>query len=429
MRRDSPARRLQSKVFCHRQTNAVGIGTEYEERIAFLDHLLQLQYDKRIRPHFRQGKPTVVKVDVLFSAITDVDDASMDFTVNFFLRQRWDEPRLAFNSTSTSMMTLSEVLKQYIWVPDLYFANEKTSFFHIITTPNVMIRISPQGQILYSQRLSATLNCEFHLLRFPMDDQTCRIQMESYAHSTDDLIFEWLNIEFNSNIDETLPEFEVTNITSGDCTAVYSTGAFTCLYLDIHLSRDLGFYLLSVYLPSTVTVVLAFVNFLIDATAVPARTTVGIVTILSLTTQSVTVQDRLPKVSYIKAIDVWLAACLVFVVGSMLEYAVVNVLLQKDAREKKIALEPRQTLQEKQNANWQTLVNKMNIESRPESSSSTTSLKDWNTCTNWLSAVRCGKHKSKLYVAEKIDYYSRYVFTGGFLIFNLIYWVVYFELF
>ncbi|XP_013391819.1 glycine receptor subunit alpha-3 isoform X1 [Lingula anatina] len=394
--------------------------SEYMEQIEFLEHLLNLTYDKRIRPQFTEGKPTVVTVDILLSSITDINAAAMEFGINFYLRQMWKEPRLAHpNATNDKMLTLSESQRNHIWVPDLFFSNEKKSSFHTITLPNLMIRISPKGDVLYSQRLSATLNCEFDLVKFPMDNQTCRIKMESYAHSTTDLIFKWVDrVQYDETLDNTLPEFELDGISTGDCTAVYSTGSFTCLYMDLHVTRDLRYYILNVYLPSVIVVLLSFVNFWIDATAVPARTTVGIVTILTVTTQSVTLQDRLPKVSYIKAIDVWLSVCLVFVVGSMLEYAVVNVMLQRERRHKeKIAHQSLNRLSSNGDISKDT--------QKDQSITPVESQFEKEELSDRLSTIQSANYEHKQTPSEKVDYVSRIAFPVLFFSFNIVYWLVY----
>ncbi|KAA0187763.1 hypothetical protein HAZT_HAZT000495 [Hyalella azteca] len=47
-------------------------------------------------------------------------------------------------------LTLTETDK--IWMPDLFFKNEKTGHFHEILLPNTYIRIFPNGDVLYSIR-------------------------------------------------------------------------------------------------------------------------------------------------------------------------------------------------------------------------------------------------------------------------------------
>ena len=57
----------------------------------------------------------------------------------------------------------------------------------------------------------------------------------------------------------------------------------------------------------------------------------GLLTVLTMTTQSSGVSQRLPKVSYIKAIDVWMSTGMLFVSGALIEYSLVNVYARKHA--------------------------------------------------------------------------------------------------
>lgn len=86
------------------------------------------------------------------------------------------------------------------------------------------------------------------------------------------------------------------------------------------------------YIPSILLVILSWVGFWISVDAVVARVSIGLLTVLTLTTQSTGSRDQLPRVSYIKAIDVWMSTCLVFAFASLIEFAIVNVWSRKEAR-------------------------------------------------------------------------------------------------
>ena len=116
--------------------------------------------------------------------------------------------------------------------------------------------------------------------------------------------------------------------------AAVVAGAFPCLSLHFVLRRDIGYFLIQVYVPTILIVILSWVSFWINIDASPARVSLGLLTVLTTTTMSGAARESLPRVSYIKAIDVWMIMCLVFVFASLIEYAVVNVAARHQVRVK-----------------------------------------------------------------------------------------------
>jgi len=103
------------------------------------------------------------------------------------------------------------------------------------------------------------------------------------------------------------------------------------------MRRDIGYFLIQVYVPSILIVILSWVSFWINVDASPARVSLGLLTVLTTTTMSGAARESLPRVSYIKAIDVWMIICLVFVFASLIEYAVVNVIARRPSLRRPVA--------------------------------------------------------------------------------------------
>lgn len=73
-------------------------------------------------------------------------------------------------------------------------------------------------------------------------------------------------------------------------------GKFTCIEVKFHLERQMGYYLIQMYIPSLLIVILSWVSFWINMDAAPARVALGITTVLTMTTQSSGSRASLPKV-------------------------------------------------------------------------------------------------------------------------------------
>ena len=131
-------------------------------------------------------------------------------------------------------------------------------------------------------------------------------------------------IQFNSNL--ALVSFELSEtLLRNNCQNTYTTGEFSCLEGFFVLDRDIGYYMIHCFMPSLMCVIGSWVSFWIPVDQAPARVTMGIATFFTITQQIQTFNRGLPKVSYIKSIDIWMVGCSIFVFVSILEYGIAQV--------------------------------------------------------------------------------------------------------
>ncbi|XP_066032948.1 glycine receptor subunit alpha-2 isoform X3 [Chamaea fasciata] len=349
----------------------------------FLDKLMGRTsgYDARIRPNFK-GPPVNVTCNIFINSFGSVTETTMDYRVNIFLRQQWNDSRLAYSEYPDDSLDLDPSMLDSIWKPDLFFANEKGANFHDVTTDNKLLRISKTGKVLYSIRLTLTLSCPMDLKNFPMDVQTCTMQLESFGYTMNDLIFEWLSdgpVQVAEGL--TLPQFILKEDKElGYCTKHYNT----------------------------------------------ARVALGITTVLTMTTQSSGSRASLPKVSYVKAIDIWMAVCLLFVFAALLEYAAVNFVSRQ--HKEFLRLRRRQRRQNKEDE----VARDSRFNFSGYGMGHCLQVKDGTavkaTPPNPPPAPpKDSDSIKKKFVdrAKRIDTISRAAFPLAFLIFNIFYWITY----
>ncbi|XP_023666026.2 gamma-aminobutyric acid receptor subunit rho-2-like isoform X1 [Paramormyrops kingsleyae] len=411
------------------------------------EQLLRIDdHDFTMRPAFA-GPAVPVGVDVQVESLDSISEVDMDFTMTLYLRHYWKDDRLAFPSTTNKSMTFDSRLVKKIWVPDVFFVHSKRSFIHDTTTDNIMLRVFPDGHVLYSVRVTVTAACNMDFSRFPLDSQTCTLELESYAYTDEDLMLYWKSGDDSLSTDDriSLSQFLIQKFHTTSRLAFYSsTGWYNRLYISFTLRRHIFFFLLQTYFPATLMVMLSWVSFWIDRLAVPARVSLGITTVLTMSTIITGVNASMPKVSYIKAVDIYLWVSFVFVFLSVLEYAAVNYLTTvQNGREQKLRAKAKeQSLPCTCGLSHARAVMLDGTYSEVDTSSlaSYTQPPDEvlekqermvvHLSVDRESTTTAGKKKGQralglIQNTHAIDTYSRMIFPGAYVIFNLIYWSVY----
>ncbi|XP_017071760.1 gamma-aminobutyric acid receptor subunit beta isoform X10 [Drosophila eugracilis] len=297
---------------------------------AILDSF-SVSYDKRVRPNYG-GPPVEVGVTMYVLSISSLSEVKMDFTLDFYFRQFWTDPRLAYRKRPgvETLSVGSEFIKN-IWVPDTFFVNEKQSYFHIATTSNEFIRVHHSGSITRSIRLTITASCPMNLQYFPMDRQLCHIEIESFGYTMRDIRYFWRDglssVGMSSEVE--LPQFRVLGHRQRATEINLTTGNYSRLACEIQFVRSMGYYLIQIYIPSGLIVIISWVSFWLNRNATPARVALGVTTVLTMTTLMSSTNAALPKISYVKSIDVYLGTCFVMVFASLLEYATVGYMAKR----------------------------------------------------------------------------------------------------
>ena len=104
------------------------------------------------------------------------------FKIHALLQLRYVDPRLVFKEVAPRRQEpiMGEMsLRNALWIPHIFLANERSSSILGTSEKDVLTSISPDGTVIISTRIQATLHCWMNLQKFPFDEQKCTTTYES----------------------------------------------------------------------------------------------------------------------------------------------------------------------------------------------------------------------------------------------------------
>ncbi|XP_026280072.1 glycine receptor subunit alphaZ1 isoform X3 [Frankliniella occidentalis] len=298
-------------------------------------------YVKEIQPPATTGQPVHLFFDIHIVDINSINVEDMDFRVDMFVRQQWTEPRLhmpdAIFEDGEDYVTLPPEFFDKLWQPDPYIINSKVSEIAMLTHQFSSVTLYRNRTVRYSARMHAIVACQMEFQLYPMDIQLCPVYIESFSYNDHKLRLRWGEDGVSVNPALKLLQYNVgTPLELREMSGyrMEKDGNFSRLIAYFRFERQIGHHLIQTFAPSSLVVLLSWCGFWLGLDAIPGRVTLLVTCMLTLVTMFTGLKD-IPPVAYVKALDVWMAACMLFVFAALVEFVVVKVLDVQHQREQR----------------------------------------------------------------------------------------------
>lgn len=165
-------------------------GTDLQQKI-----LYQLfdYYETDVRPP--GDGPTEIGVALEILNINSVDLANHEYTLTWYATHKWDDERLQYqhligNCTNIPFFQItSEEGVAGVWLPNYALSDEISGEVFDLLGTNRVIRIYPDGGVVYVTHMIATLSCKGEGSEY--GDFWCPMTMEAFGDTTYNQLY-WL---------------------------------------------------------------------------------------------------------------------------------------------------------------------------------------------------------------------------------------------
>ena len=270
------------------------------------------QDDTAIRPNHGH-EPEVILVTLGLLDIVNIDNKAQVFEVDLFVEIRWLDQRLAADSDDVS--EFRDFALSDIWRPRLVIVNDRGLDMLL---PEV-VTVDRQGNVVLRQRIVGHLAVDLDLREFPLDTQRLSIDVISYQYDPSELVF--------SDQSSMIARFD--DLSEGGWLfsavepemSVYrlrDNGRGTSqLRFSVMAERQASFYVITLAVPMTLILFLAWMVQWLPPDLVPARMGMASATVFSLIALGVSFRLTLPDIAYLTAADRFVLFSTLLVIASL----------------------------------------------------------------------------------------------------------------
>ncbi|XP_075242667.1 glycine receptor subunit alpha-2-like isoform X2 [Convolutriloba macropyga] len=283
-----------------------------------------------------------------------------------------------------------------MWYPDTYFQLVHSLLY---SEEEQSVEFFQYGYVEFIQKVRLITPCAPNVHLFPFDVVTCSLQMSSFGNPIESVRYTWdpNRVEHGVHVDPKNNDadhlgFDILPTGHFEFACEYGPDNFSCFTATISLKRYYSAYVLQIYVPAFLLVVLSWLSFWVNIDATPARASLSVTTVLSmltLTSRSSTENEKHVS-GKVTALDVYIYVCFVFVILAMLEFSMSDFVASNAAKTKRKL-----------------------VEQRPKQYT-----RHCDVCTSFPCL------RNVLTDGERVNKIARVILPASFFIFNVIYWSV-----
>jgi hypothetical protein len=265
---------------------------------------------------------TDVGIGLFILEVVEVNEVDNTFTVESYMDNVWCDPRRRISEEP--QIYVEDVAKKKLergWMPDITLVNQVEA----PVVENQELILEPDGTVEYRQKFNAKLEARYDLRRFPFDDQTLRLEVESFDWPAKDLRLRPVESAVGFSARFEIPEWRAVNVARElrEHQELRDRADFSELLISLGVDRESGFYLWKIMVPLFLLVATSWSVFWMPGDSLSNRLAISFTGILTIVAYQFVIADVLPKVTYFTLWDVMLT----FSFALMLATVAVSVLV------------------------------------------------------------------------------------------------------
>ncbi|MEH6583567.1 MAG: hypothetical protein V7754_16645 [Halioglobus sp.] len=247
--------------------------------------------------------------------VLDVDainSADQSFTLNLIAQFRWFDPRLAHDGETAIRRQLTE-----IQAPRFILVNRQRTWSSLLN----VVDITPEGEALYRMRLWGDFSQIMRLREFPFDSHVFQIPIVAISHNgatvellpdpeEESFIAQQLSVA-DWKISDWSVETGPLNLIKG--------GEENGFIFSFKGARISGHILIKFIIPLFLIVAMSWVVFWIDPAEGSSQLGVAVTAVLTLIAYHIALSGKLPDISYLTRMDLFLFGSTLLVFSSLIE--------------------------------------------------------------------------------------------------------------